>query len=107
MRHRVSSWLGFRRNMANRTGRPVGGRLVPRVEALESREVLNAAWGLDGPPLIGPTGVVAQAVSLVNGDASGAGAITWSDVDYYRFTPGATGFYRLSVTGSLDAVVGV
>jgi hypothetical protein len=94
---------------------PAGGRLTDRspvrlsVETLEERALLNVAWGNNGPPLVVNTAAVpARSVSLnADGDAAGKAGIRKSEVDYYRFTPKADGFYRLIARAKFDAIVGI
>jgi len=98
---------------------PVDGRLSARsgvrlgvrlsVEPLEERALLNVAWGDNGPPLVVNTAAIpARSVALnAYGDAAGKAGIRRSEVDYYRFTPKADGFYRLIARASFDAIVGV
>jgi hypothetical protein len=82
--------------------------LTLTLEPLEERALLNAAWGVSGPPVaLNAERVPAGTIALHSGAAQGDGAIKRHEVDYRRFTPQATGFYRVSATARFDTVIGV
>src|SRR5687768_12424109 len=93
---------------STRNDRKQPRRLVPSFDCLEERAVMNAAWGANGPPLLLSMPRPAKPVGLAAGFARGVGSIVANEVDYYRFTPAAAGFYRFTVNSTqLDAMVGV
>lgn len=90
------------------TGRLCRTRL--EAELLEERTLLNSAWGGNGPPLsINTTAASSTSVAVTAGAASTGSASISSrnEVDYFRFTPPASGFYALSASGKLDSMVAV
>lgn len=77
-----------------------------QIERLEAR--WTPAWA-SVPPATLPALVSTGTVTLNSGsDASGGGAITSGEVDYYSFTARTTGTYRLSASSSqFDTVLGL
>lgn len=82
-------------------------RLRLGIQILEDRSLM--AWsGI--PPTTVSIGSSTAVTLNSQGDASGAAAIASSEVDYFRFTAGQTGSYRLAATtpsSNLDTVLGV
>lgn len=76
------------------------------VESLEERLALT--WGAVPPAVFVPP-AASTAVNLnALGGAAGAAAITRGEVDWYRFTPAATGTYTIATatpTSALDTVL--
>jgi subtilisin family serine protease len=77
-------------------------------ESLEAR--WTPAWGGVPPALISVPGGSVGVTLNSQGDATGAAAITASEVDYYSFTAAASGTYRIASTtpsSNLDTVLGL
>lgn len=95
-------------SLRHRSSKPLARGTRLYLEYLEDRITPNTAWGLNGPPLTVNTGSVsATAVTLLSGDAGGSASITKNEVDYFRFTTSAAGFYTLRATAGFDVMVGV
>ena len=100
--HRLNSASDHRRSTAR-----AARRRAVAFESLESR--INFSWF--GVPPANVTPVAASAVTLnAQGDAAGVAAITAREVDYYAFTAGATGSYKITTatpSSNVDTVIGV
>src|SRR5437763_1416440 len=78
------------------------------VELLEDR--LNPSWAGVPPADILPPANALGVLLNSQGDASGYAAISFGEVDYYRFTAAVGGSYTFAAadqSGTLDTVLGV